>query len=667
MKFLNNPNIIIVENYSQPIQQLDEIDEIDSSIDANVDKEISIPKDVLNSFKIKDTLEPQIWSNDTLEPKVQKKLLKIANAFIKDVKIPKGTKIKDIIFTGSLANFNWSKFSDIDLHVVLDFNQFDGDKNMVQDYFDAQRKLWEKEHDIKIFDYPVQPYMQDSNQELVASAIYSIVKNKWIKKPKQEKFIPDKSLIKQKAHQFIKKLKEIQIEYKNQNFNLVIDLVTNLKNKIKQMRNAGLDKGGEFSLENLVFKTLRRTPFLDILDSFKAKAYDKTMSLDEENILDESQILNNTKFIERKEDEDTFSITAIYQGKEIGNIVMDYMTNAYWYFADEMSEEEYDDLFIDDEFFRIGHVKTEPQARGQKIGKELMKRALNKIKRLGVDTVYLNASPTDFNGLPLNDLVEFYKSFGFKPFLNQGGNVQMILDLNDNLFEIKHLAYDDKEEMKGTYTHSTSSSKNFNLNDIKFRIAKASKIAAIDPNYFTQANDGDGFYQVEFRNDGNIRTKHIKPSGDMQQLNGPFQPSDVGTCKTFQNIARYCFVKAGKNGKAIGASPAEDAANKALIIFKDEILTFLGGGSSYTDDTAAQYSQQSMNDKMKLHKQKKDLEMKLKRRLTDTEWQNFLKTGEEPKPKSSISMNPDALSDFEKRQEILKAKYAALKNKKRGL
>lgn len=666
MKFISTPINIIIENLNTSIktQPLDEIEEINSSLDSNINSEVSIPKDVLNSFKLKDSLEPQIWSDNNIEPKIQKKLLKIANDFIKSLNIPKGTKIKDIIFTGSLANYNWSKFSDIDLHIVLNFNQFDGDPNMVEGYFEAQRKLWEKEHDVKIFQYPVQPYVQDSNKELIASSIYSILKDKWIKKPKKENFIPDKQLIKQKAQTFINNLKDIKKEYIAKDYQSVIDKVTKLKDKIRQMRKAGLDNGGEFSTENLTFKTLRRTPFMEILDSFKAKAYDNLMSV-EESMLDEGQMLNNTKFIERKENEDTFSIKAIYQGNEIGHITMDHMTNAYWYFADEISEEEYYDLFIDDEFIRIGDLKIEKNARGEKIGKELMNRAINKIKRMGIDTVYLNASPTDSDGLNLNDLVNFYKSFGFKPFLNQGSNVQMTLDLDSNLFEIKHLAYDDKEEMKGSYTHSTSSSKNFNLNDIKFRMAKAAKIAASNPNYFSQPNDGDGFYQVEFRHDGNIRTKHVKPSGDMNQLDGPFKPSDVGTCKSFQNIARYCFVKAGKNGRSIGASPAEDAANKALIIFKDEILNFLGD-SSYTDDTAAQHSQQNMDDKMKLHKQKKDLEMKLKRRLTDTEWQNFLATGQEPKPKSSISMDQDKLSDFEKRQQILRAKYDAIKNRKRG-
>ena len=31
--------------------------------------------------------------------------------------------IEDVIFTGSLANYNWSEYSDIDLHVVCDFIQ----------------------------------------------------------------------------------------------------------------------------------------------------------------------------------------------------------------------------------------------------------------------------------------------------------------------------------------------------------------------------------------------------------------------------------------------------------------------------------------------------------------------------------------------------------------
>lgn len=231
---------------------------------------------------------------------------------------------------------------------------------------------------------------------------------------------------------------------------------------------------------------------------------------------------------------------------------------------------------------------------------------------------------------------------------------------------IKHLPYDDKAEMKQhSYSSLSNPSYKGDLDNIRFRIAKAANIAASfkarhpEDNYYIIPTIGDGFYQVEFRHDGKIQTKHIKASGDMEQRNGAFQPTDVGTCKAYQNIAKYCFVKAGYNGKAIGASPAEDAANKALIIFKDEILSFYGS-DSYEDDTAAAISQEKMTDKQALHKKKKDLETKIGRRLTDTEWQKFLDTGEEPKKKQT-SISLDKAADVEQRQAALQAKIAAMK------
>jgi hypothetical protein len=281
MKFIRIKPDLIKENVAPitPIQQLDEIDALADTIDNNMGKEVHVPKDVLDSFKIKNTLNPEIWPEGELNPKVQKNLIKIASGFIKDINLPKGIKIKDIIFTGSLANYNWSKFSDIDLHVVLDFNQFDADPEMIQNYFNSQKNLWNQEHDITIFGYPVELYVQDTNAKLVATAVYSVLRNEWIRKPKRETFKLDKVAIKDKAQSFISQLKDIRDDYKDKQYQSVIDKVTKVKAKIKQMRKAGLESGGEFSLENLTFKVLRRTPFMDILDSFKAKAYDNLMSV----------------------------------------------------------------------------------------------------------------------------------------------------------------------------------------------------------------------------------------------------------------------------------------------------------------------------------------------------------------------------------------------------
>lgn len=132
-----------VENYSVPStkEPIDEIDDIANSISDNISKEIKIPADVLNSFAIKSELNPQIWQEYKLNPSVRTKLVKIANDFFKELNLPSEVKMKDIIFTGSLANFNWSKFSDIDLHIVLDFSQIEAEDKFKEDFFYAQKAL----------------------------------------------------------------------------------------------------------------------------------------------------------------------------------------------------------------------------------------------------------------------------------------------------------------------------------------------------------------------------------------------------------------------------------------------------------------------------------------------------------------------------------------------
>jgi len=531
MKFLININkSIISENTSGITQQLDEIDAIENSIDSNLNKDARIPSDVLNSFVIKDELNQDIWPNNKLSKEVRLNLIKIAQDFIKGLELPKNITIKDIIFTGSLANYNWSKFSDIDLHVVLDFKQFDADPSMVSDYFYAQKSIWNQEHDITISKFPVELYVQDINDKLVATSVYSVLNDEWIKKPTREEFKLDKKAIKDKALSFIRQLKDIRTDYQNEDYESVVDKVKRLKDKIKQMRNAGLEKGGELSLENMVFKVLRRTDFMDILDSYKAKSYDKSVSIDEEQ--------------------------------------------------------------------------------------------------------------------PMKDIIR-----------------QKLSEAT------KYLPYDPRPELKASsYSSLSNPSYKLDIDKIRFRINKALNIAkeykeTNDDNYFLLPDEGNGFYQVEFRHDGQIKTKHIKSSGDMQQMGGKFQPSDVGVCKDFQNIAKYCFVKAGKNRGAFGSSPAEDAANKALIIFKDEILDFYANGS-YNDGKGEELSKEKMSDKQAQHKVKKDLETKLGRNLSDSEWNTFLKTGEEPKKKSGLTMDPEKAAELDREQELLRAKIAARLNRK---
>ena len=187
---------------------INEFENLINEINSEFDKNIVIPKDVLTSFKLKKKLNDDIWENDKLKEKIRVKLLKIGKDFIKDLELSSDVKILDVLFTGSLANFNWSKFSDIDLHIVIDFKKVDSDDKIVKTLFDAKKNVWNKEHDITVYDYPVELYVQDKNESLAATAVFSVLKNKWLKKPNREEFKVPKKALQDKVKIFIEKLNQ---------------------------------------------------------------------------------------------------------------------------------------------------------------------------------------------------------------------------------------------------------------------------------------------------------------------------------------------------------------------------------------------------------------------------------------------------------------------------
>jgi predicted nucleotidyltransferase len=282
MKFVTKILNEEFERVDSPAYKVDEISTLYEDVIKNLNANLKIPKDVMDSFKLKDELNPEVWTNDKLNLKVKHKLIRIAKDFYNELELPPNMKLKDILFVGSLANYNWSKFSDIDLHLVVDFSLLDDDPEQTKKRFDAEKNLWNLKHDVKVFDYPVEVYVQDIKEKVEATAIYSIPHDKWIAKPKHLNFRLDKNNIKRKVDKLFNRLKDIKHDYDTHKFDIVAKKAENLKDSIKKMRKSGLEAGGEFASENLVFKVLRRTNFMEMLDEFRTKAYDKMVSVNEE-------------------------------------------------------------------------------------------------------------------------------------------------------------------------------------------------------------------------------------------------------------------------------------------------------------------------------------------------------------------------------------------------
>ena len=282
MKLLFKKNIII-ENYNlTPVsEKFDELEEAANALDTTIAKDLKIPKEVLDSFQLKPSLNPEFWDREELKKDIRDQLMKIAEEFFIGLDSPENLVIKDVIFTGSLANYNWSKYSDIDMHVIVDFDTIDTKEEFIKKLFDSYKNLWNKNHDITIKGYDVELYLQDIKDTLSANAVYSIKRNKWLLKPEKEKFKLNRNIIKKKALMFIDKLKDIKTIYEKGDYQKALDKSQELKDKIKKYRKSALESGGEFSLENLVFKVLRRTPFIEVLNDINSKSYDKIMSIQE--------------------------------------------------------------------------------------------------------------------------------------------------------------------------------------------------------------------------------------------------------------------------------------------------------------------------------------------------------------------------------------------------
>ena len=241
----------------------------------------------LSSFKVQMALNPKIWVNDLMDSRVRLKLLDIAQDFVEFLDVT-WVKPEDTIVVGSIANYNWSRYSDIDLHVVIDYSKVDERKKFVENYFQSKKKEWNDTHDkISIFGFPVELYVQDKDADNASSAVYSIDKNKWLKKPSRSTFTKkdiDTLAIKKKASKIMTDIeniedddKESNDEYKNRKlYDKSSDLIDNITDTRKKSLSATKD---EMNTDNLVFKVLRRNGYLDKLFKLRDKTYDKMNSL----------------------------------------------------------------------------------------------------------------------------------------------------------------------------------------------------------------------------------------------------------------------------------------------------------------------------------------------------------------------------------------------------
>jgi predicted nucleotidyltransferase len=239
---------------------------------------------IIQSFFSKDELNSKIWDeNMKLRKEVREKLLYTANEFIDFIGVP--LLIEDVIFTGSLANYNWSEYSDIDLHVVCDFIQFsDTELSLYEELFKVKKTIFNTNHDIKIFGYEVELYVQNASEAHFSSGVYSVLYDEWDMKPEKEEVKIDTKLLKSKINHWKTQIDTVVDNASEKDIDEAREYIKKFKEKLKKYRSSGLKKDGEYSYENLVFKYLRRSDYLEKLFNLENKLVDKELSLMEQKI-----------------------------------------------------------------------------------------------------------------------------------------------------------------------------------------------------------------------------------------------------------------------------------------------------------------------------------------------------------------------------------------------
>jgi hypothetical protein len=211
---------------------------------------------MINEYETHGNLNPKLWIDDILRKSLRNGFLKIAHHFYEFLEID--VPIQDIILIGSNANYNWTKYSDIDLHIIVNYLEIGDNLHLVQNYLHAKKSVWNSNYPLTFKGMNIELYAQDSNDNLHATVgIYSILNGNWIRKPNSKIISIDDDAITQKTKSYEYEIdalseKDPKLEFK------IKDLLLRLRN----LRKSGLEAEGEYSLENLAYKSLRNSGHL---------------------------------------------------------------------------------------------------------------------------------------------------------------------------------------------------------------------------------------------------------------------------------------------------------------------------------------------------------------------------------------------------------------------
>ena len=240
-----------------------------------------------------DTLDERFWEDFNFDIEVRNKLVAIAKDWAKSLDIE--DVIEDIILTGSIVNYTYTETSDLDVHIIVDYNLISCDEEVLIDAFKAHKFEWENNHSIKIRNADVELYVEDANNPGIASGSYSLLYDKWILKPRYDLPVLDMDHINTKIRSIIdifNGYEKLMTTYKTNldDLQVLYGGLGKFVKKLHKYRQAGLNAHGEMSSSNIIYKQLRKNGIITKLYDMSAAIYDMYYEEDSEDIYNEFNI-----------------------------------------------------------------------------------------------------------------------------------------------------------------------------------------------------------------------------------------------------------------------------------------------------------------------------------------------------------------------------------------
>jgi hypothetical protein len=227
-----------------------------------------IANEFADPIELHPTLNPKLWNGEHLNPDVKKALMRIARDFKQYIGVP--FRVVDVQVAGGNANYTYTEFSDLDLHLIADFTSVQCDREAAE-LFDSKRLLYKSQYDVNVNGVPVELYVEDLDHPAVSSS-YSIVQNKWIRAPKKEVAEIDREELARMTSIWHTVIQHAIKTADRQNLSSVLKL-------LRKYRKLGLAQSGEFGTPNLVYKSLRNDDTIKGLTKLLDRLHSQELSI----------------------------------------------------------------------------------------------------------------------------------------------------------------------------------------------------------------------------------------------------------------------------------------------------------------------------------------------------------------------------------------------------